>query len=397
MHILFGNLIKRAPTLDIIWLFIATRLLLVLVTYIGFILFPVPPHVYPVSPVNITALLTSWNHWDAANFTRIAQYGYQTIYDTAFFPLFPLLVKCIAFLFGNNGYLAIGMFLSNLALLGSLFVLYQIATDILGEQIGRRTLLYLCIFPTAFFFFAAYNESLFLLLTASSFLAMRRQKWWLAAILGFFAALTRAAGVLLVIPFLYELWITRDAITSDNKNTLHKIMSTISRVLPLLIIPLGTLIYCLYCWKLFHNPLAFAAVQSHWDRHITWPWVGILSSLRELLLIQPFGSFFEVHLLLDLAATISFVALAILGWRKLRMSYNIWIVLLLFFMLISPSIAQHDVLVSNQRFVLEMFPAFITLAALSVKYPRLHLGLLISFPFLQATLAMLFVLNRWMV
>jgi len=397
MHILGGNLMKRAPTLDIIWLFIATRLLLVLVTYIGFILFPVPPHVYPVSPVNITALLTSWNHWDAANFTRIAQYGYQTIYDTAFFPLFPLLVKCIAFLFGNNGYLAIGMFLSNLALLGSLFVLYQIATDILGEQIGRRTLLYLCIFPTAFFFFAAYNESLFLLLTASSFLAMRRQKWWLAAILGFFAALTRAAGVLLVIPFLYELWITRDAITSDNKNTLHKIVSTISRVLPLLIIPLGTLIYCLYCWKLFHNPLAFAAVQSHWDRHITWPWVGILSSLRELLLIQPFGSFFEVHLLLDLAATISFVALAILGWRKLRMSYNIWIVLLLFFMLISPSIAQHDVLVSNQRFVLEMFPAFITLAALSVKYPRLHLGLLISFPFLQATLAMLFVLNRWMV
>src|SRR5437762_13279963 len=156
---------KQATTSDIIWLFVVTLLLLVLITYIGFILFPVPPHVYPVSPVNITALLTSWNHWDAANFTRIAQYCYQSIYDTAFFPLFPLLIKCIAFRFGNNGYLCIGMFFSNLALLGSLFVLYQIATAILGEQIGRRTLLYLCIFPTAFFFFAAYNESLFLLLT----------------------------------------------------------------------------------------------------------------------------------------------------------------------------------------------------------------------------------------
>src|SRR5690348_4163408 len=200
---------KRAPTLDIIWLFVATRLLLVLVTYIGFILFPVPPHVYPVLPVNIEGILTSWNRWDAANFTRIAQYGYQTIYDTAFFPLFPVLIKCIAFLFGDHGYVAIGMLLSNAALLGALFVLYQLATDILGEQVGRRTLLYLCIFPTAFFFFAAYNESLFLLLTASSFLAMRRQKWWLAALLGFFAALTRAAGVLLIIPFIYELWITR--------------------------------------------------------------------------------------------------------------------------------------------------------------------------------------------
>ena len=388
---------KRAPTSDIIWLFVATRVLLVLVTYIGFILFPVPPHVYPVSAVNITALLTSWNHWDAANFTRIAQNGYQTIYDTAFFPLFPLLIKCIAFLFGNNGYIAIGMILSNLALLGALFVLYQIATDMLGEQIGRRTLLYLCLFPTAFFFFAAYNESLFLFLTVSSFLAMRRQKWWLASILGLFAALTRAAGVLLVIPFLYEVWISRDSFTTRNQNASHKILSTISRVLPLLIIPLGTLFYCFYCWKLFQNPLAFAAVQSHWDRHTTWPWVGIFSALRELFLIQPFGSFFEVHLLLDLAATISFIALAILGWRKLRMSYNIRIVLLLFFMLITPAIAQHDVLVSNQRFVLEMFPAFITLAMLGVKYPRLHLGFLISFPFLQATLAMLFVLNRWMV
>ncbi len=341
---------KRAPTSDIIWLFVVTRLLLVLITYIGFILFPVPPHVYPVSPVNITALLTSWNHWDAANFTRIAQYGYQSIYDTAFFPLFPLLIKCIAFLFGNNGYIAIGMILSNLALLGAFFVLYQIATDILGEQVGRRTLLYLCIFPTAFFFFA-----------------------------------------------VYELWITRDSITTSDQNESRKILSMISRVLPLFIIPLGTLIYCFYCWKLFQNPLAFSAVQSHWDRHTTWPWVGILTALRELLLIQPFGSFYEVHLLLDLAATISFIALAILGWRKLRMSYNIWIILLLFFMLISPAIAQADVLVSNQRFVLEMFPAFITLAMLGVKYPRLHSGLLIAFPFLQATLAMLFVLNRWMV
>ena len=388
---------KRAPTSDIIWLFVATRLLLVLVTYISFILFPVPPHVYPNTPVDITALLTSWNRWDAGNFTRIAQYGYQTKYDTAFFPLFPWLIKSIAFLFGNNGYIAIGMILSNLALLGALFVLYQVAVDALGDQVGRRTLLYLCIFPTAFFFFAAYNESLFLLLTASSFLAMRRQKWWLAGILGLFAALTRSAGIFLVIPYLYELWISRDSFMGNDQSISRKLLGTLPRVLPVVLIPLGTLIYSLYCWKLFNNPIAFAAVQSHWDRYLTWPWVGIWTALREIFRIQHFGSFFEVHLLLDLAATIGFIVLAILGWRRLRMSYNIWIALLLFYMLISPAIAQHDTLVSNQRFVLEMFPAFISLAALSVKYPRLHLGLLIAFPFLQAVLAALFVLNRWMV
>src|SRR5437588_7239551 len=110
---------QRAPSADILWLFIATRLLLVAVTYIGFILFPVPPHVYPVKAVDIVGLLSSWNNWDAANYTRIAQYGYQNIFDTAFFPLFPWLIKGIAFLVGNQGFIAIGMISINLALLGA--------------------------------------------------------------------------------------------------------------------------------------------------------------------------------------------------------------------------------------------------------------------------------------
>jgi hypothetical protein len=56
-----------------------------------------------------------------------------------------------------------------------------------------------------------------------------------------------------------------------------------------------------------------------------------------------------------------------------------------------------DILASNQRFVLEMFPGFITLAALGVKHPRLHQIVIVLFPFLQALLASLFILNRWIV
>ena len=388
---------KRAPIADILWLFIATRLLLVAATYIGYILFPVPPHVYPVQPVDIGGLLTSWNHWDAVHYTQIAQSGYQNIFDTAFFPLFPLLIKGGALLIGNQGYIAVGMILSNLALLGALFVLYQIATDMLGERAGRRTILYLCIFPTAFFFFAPYNESLFLLLTASAFLALRRQKWWLAGALGLFAALTRSAGLLLVFPYLYELWVARKDMADDEQSTFHKVWQTLSKLLPVALIPLGTLIYAFYCWRVFHDPLAFSTVQSHWDRQLTVPGVGIIFSLGQLFFIQPFGSFFEVHILIDLAATVGFILLAILGWRTLRSSYTLWMGLLLFFTLVSPAIHQADALVSTQRFVLEMFPGFITLAALGIKHPRLHHALMIAFPFLQATLALLFVLNRWMV
>lgn len=438
---------KRAPIANITWLFVITRLLLVMVTYFGYILLTAPK--YSSTAVDIAGLLTSWNHWDAVHYTNIAQFGYQSIYDTAFFPLFPLLIKAIALLIGNQGYLVIGQVLSNAALLGALFVLYQIAADALGERVGHRTLLYLCIFPTAFFFFAAYNESLFLLLTASTFLALRRQCWWLAGLLGLFSALTRSAGLLLIIPFLYEWWISLNkpvpsvrkkrrtlspvgagvagmrggeaglalsATTFSASSSLNLESGTQSgepygnalnpyitnwrsflKLLPILLIPLGTAIYCIYCWLTFGDPFAFATIQVHWARHLSWPWLGTWEALVDLFWNQPFGSFYEAHTLLDLTATIGFIALAILGWRKLRTSYNLWLALLLIYTLISPATTQHDALQSNQRFVLEMFPAFITLAFLGTKHPRLHQGLILIFPALQATLALLFVMNRWMV
>jgi Gpi18-like mannosyltransferase len=368
-----------------------------MVTYIGYILFPVPAHFYPNTPVDIVGLFSSWNHWDAANYLYIAQFGYTRVELTAFFPLFPLLIKALAFLIGNNGYAVFGIILSNLALLGSLFVLYQIAAEALGDRVGRRALLYLCIFPTAFFFFAAYNESLFLFLTASSFLAMRRQKWWLAAILGFFAALTRSAGLFLVVPFLYEVWISRERPGASVRRILRYPSEFLLEALPIILIPLGTLLYCIYTWFVFGNPFAFASVQIYWARHLSWPWIGIWQALYDIFWATPFGSFYEVHTLIDITATISFIILAIVGWRKLRFSYNLWLVILLVYMLISPATAQHDALQSNQRFVLEMFPAFITLAALGIKHPRLHQALMLIFPTLLAVLAMLFVLNRWMV
>lgn len=379
---------KRAPVRDIIWLFVATRLILVMVTYVGYILLTAPK--YSSNPVDIVGILASWNHWDAANYVRIAQFGYQTPYDVAFFPLFPLLITAFAHILGSWSYLLVGTMISNAALLGALFVIYQLAVEAGGEQVAHRTLLYLCIFPTAFYFFAPYNESLFLLLTASTFLAMRQQRWWLAGLLGLLAALTRSAGILLVIPYMVELWTTRESITASRQNMLF-------RILPILLIPLGTALYAIYCWHISGNPLDFIAVQSHWGRHTTWPWQGIWQSLTEIFWYQPFGSFNEVHNLLDLSATLAFITLAIVGKSTLRASYSVWMGLALLYMILSPAIVALDPLESNQRFVLEMFPAFITLSMLGIKHPRLHQAIMLAFPTLLATLSILFIMNRWMV
>lgn len=394
-----GGSMKRASIPDILWLFLGTRIILLVGTYFSYILFPVPPHIYPETPVNITGLLTSWGQWDALRFIHIAQYGYQSASDTPFFPLFPLLIKGIALLCGNRGYLAIGMLISNGALLGTLVLLYQLAADALGEKVGKRTLLYICIFPTAFFFFAAYNESLFLFLSCGTFLALRRRKWWLAGVLGALTALTRSAGVLMALPFLYEVWIDRSlpAATEAQHRFWQRIWESVPKALPVLLLPLGTLLYCFFCWIHFDNPLAFAAVQSQWGRATAWPWMGLASAFTELFYNQPFGSFIEAHILLDLTATISFIILAVYSWRQLRPGYALWISLLVIYMLISPALNQHDALQSIQRFVLEMFPGFIVLAVLGLKHPRLHTICILTFPFLQAIMAALFVLGRWMV
>jgi hypothetical protein len=379
---------KRAPVRDILWLFGLTRVGLVIVTYFSYILLTAEK--YSSDPVNLHNLLHSWNQWDAANYVRIAHYGYQSIYDTAFFPLLPLLIKSISIFLGSWSYPYVGMLISNLALLGLLFVLYQLAADALGDEVAHRSLLYLCLFPTALFFFAAYNESLFILLIAGAFLAMRRRCWWLAGLLGLLASLTRSAGLLLILPYLWEVWATREDIAASSMNWLRKL-------LPILLIPMGTAIYCFYCWHHFRSPFAFALVQSHWARQQELPWAGIVQSFYELFWLQPFGSFNQAHLILDVSATLGFIALVIVGWRKLRFSYTLWGVLLLFYVLLSPALKAQDPLMSNQRFVLEVFPAFFVLGALGKDHPHVHQAMIILFPLLQAVLATLFLLNKWMV
>src|SRR5436190_14437307 len=146
---------KRTPIRDILCLFIATRLLLLFITYAMYILLTAKN--YTSTPVDSGALFTSWDHWDALNYTRIAQYGYQSIYDLAFFPLFPLLIAGISQVLGSWSYLLVGTILSNTALFVALCIIYQLISLRMADTIARKTLLYLCIFPKVFFFFVSYH------------------------------------------------------------------------------------------------------------------------------------------------------------------------------------------------------------------------------------------------
>lgn len=365
-----------------IFLFCATRLLFVLITYFGYVLFNAG--IYSPHSVGVSNLLYSWARWDAVRYLNIALYGYNEPILAAFFPLYPLLIHITGVPFGDAGAYTAGLLISNIAFFFALWALRVLAEQECGPEAAARAAVYLALFPTALFFFAPYNESLFLLLVLCCFLALRRGWWWLAGALGLLAALTRSAGLFLVVPLGVEY-------LSQHGWQWRRIRLDI---LSVAVVPIGWVLYGCYCWLQLGDPLAFIHAQAHWGRALQWPWVGLWNQQAFLFGAQP-ASFFQAHNLIDLAATLAMIVLVALGWRRLPLAYNVFATVLLVNFLLFP-LAFNDPLTSNQRFALEVFPAFLTLGLL-VRRPATHQAITIIFSGLLALFSLVFLTGRWLV
>lgn len=142
----------------------------------------------------------------------------------------------------------------------------------------------------------------------------------------------------------------------------------------------------------------FVHIQTSWGRLLTWPWVGVEHQLLDLWREAP-ASYFQAHDLLDLAALIGFLTLVVLGWWHLPLSYSLYALALLLPVLlvpITPTSGFLDPLESSQRFVLEVFPAFMTLGLL-VRRPATHQAIVILFTGMLAVLSFVFITGRWLV
>ncbi len=153
--------------------------------------------------VPLQMLWQSWRRWDSGHYVSIALHGYDQLFRTAFFPLFPLLERGLSYFTHGDPFIA-GLIISNVVLLFLFMVLYQLVLEDFGAERAFATVLYLAVFPTAFFLASGYNKSLFLCLTVISFYNMRHGNWWLAGLFGFCAGFTRSVGLLLLLPFCYE-------------------------------------------------------------------------------------------------------------------------------------------------------------------------------------------------
>lgn len=124
----------------------------------------------------------------------------------AFLPFYPLMIRFFSYplqILGMNPIATAtlaGVIVSALGALLGMLALYDLTRDSLGEAGALRAAFYLIIFPTGFFLIQVYTEGLFIGLAFSSLAMLRRKQWLFAALLGAAATLTRAVGVVLVIP-----------------------------------------------------------------------------------------------------------------------------------------------------------------------------------------------------
>jgi len=286
-------------------------------------------------------LLAVWGRWDAVHYLDVATIGYQGT-DMAFFPLYPLLIRIVGALAGNH--LIAGLLISSASFFFGLLYLYKLLEHEYDRAVARRAIFYVSIFPTAVYFTAVYTESLFFMLTVASFYYMRERMWWVAGLFGFFAALTRVEGVLLVVPFVIE-WFGQ-----KERGGVRGLLDLTAGIL----IPLGLGVYMAYLWVLRADPLYFSHVQIHWNRHLAPPWVSLVNAVEKI--VHATGPLVVANQSLEIGFTILMVAVLLAGWRSLRPSYMAYMALSI---LVPMSTSN---LMSMPRFALVLFPMFAILA-----------------------------------
>jgi hypothetical protein len=325
------------------------------------------------------ALLGVGARWDGAHYLAIARAGYQGS-NLAFFPLYPLSIRLLGFVVGSP--ILAGLVVSNVAFLVALALLRRLIEEMYDGAVATRTIFYIATFPTAVFFSAVYTESLFLALSIAMFANVRRGRWLAAGFAGGLAALTRIEGVLLIVPYLIEAFAQRDP--REGARGRHARRDAV--VLGAGMIVLGLLTFMILSALVSGDPLYFLHVQTHWRRHMTWPWTSFIRSAQSIVSSRDAAT--VAVQATEFAFFASAVALTLGGLRRLPASLGAYTVASLLVPLFTGS------LMSGQRFVLVLFPLFVLLAMLGAR-PAFELTWrTVSLPLLGA-FTVLFAAGFW--
>jgi hypothetical protein len=299
--------------------------------------------------------LGAWQRWDAVWYMRIVEQGYHAGNPSLVFPpLYPILTRVVSALPGVSPLLG-GMLVSTMSAFVAFIFLYRLALGDIGEAAAGRTVVYLAIFPWAYFLMAPYSESLFLATTLSAFFFARQRRWWLAGLLGAAAALTRVQGVLLLLPLGYETLVqSRSQGAGRGGERLAYFRQNAS---PLALIPLAPACFAGYLYFAIGDQTLWGSLGGDiWNLHFAFPWEGVAGSV--LAIVQ--GSPPLLPPILDLAVTALFGILTVLAFRRLGVGPGLYMAAML--LVPMTKITADDRLMSMTRYVLVLYPGFMLLA-----------------------------------
>lgn len=351
----------------------------------------------------VSTLWTQWRHWDTGHYVQIALHGYVKLQDMAFFPLYPALERAGMAVIGDP-YIA-GLIISNLAALVMFTALYRLVERDFGVERAFYTVLYLAIFPTAFFFNIGYTEATFLCFSTLTFYHIRQGRWWFAALFGFLACLTRPDGMFLAIPFCYEYLRRKwpSEATSLRAFLVRKRIFAFVKamrfdILICLCIPAGILCVMAYGRVQFGDALAFVHAHSAWGRFMAIPGYNMAKAAWAMYK-HGLLSFETMRTSIDLGTDLllgTLILLSFIGrWRlpPRLWAYGLYALAIYMYLQLFTKSGSFP-LESMSRFLLELFPAFIILSAIR-RNRLLHLSYFILSLALFFFLASQYATGHW--
>jgi Gpi18-like mannosyltransferase len=270
----------------------------------------------PKNSVFKKGALYIWSNFDGVHYLKIAHEGYTN--NGRFLPLLPLLIY--TFTFWTTSFelqYTIAWVLVQLVALGSLILFYKLLRLDYSSSQSFQAILFLLLFPTAFFLGSIYTEGLFLLLTVLSFYLIRQKKIVLSALSASLLPLTRVVGIAILPALIYELY--------QSKKRLKDLMVP---VLPLLLIIVSLVGLSLYDNLKWQDPLYFIHAHTQLQNGRSSELVFIPQTVfryLKILLTLPLQEFNWWVALLELSSFVFTCLMLIIAWfKKVRVSYIIF-------------------------------------------------------------------------
>lgn len=369
----------RYQIVSVSFIFLLSRFVFYMAAFFGSAVFPEAVNEPAMLSVNSTRAIALHWRWDAIHYYTLSNDGYQPGGGTAFFPLFPILIRVVATVLGGfraplakpigeaeQAPLVAGILIAQVAAYIAFWLIFTLAREESGDEAtAYRATLYTAFFPLAFYYNVPYTEPVFLALSLATFLAARRHSWITAGLCAGLASATRLAGSFLAPVLLLEIAMAyrRGKIYGRAK---------IRALFGLLLAPAGLCLFAFHLWWLTGDPLAFVNQQSSaWAHELLFPLVTIARGLYYA--VDPSRSAtldLYARGVLHTAIVLGFLAVSFWSARRWRPSYVLYAVLT-FLVILSSVWPGERVMHSSGRYIMMVFPVYITLAQWG-RYPTFH-------------------------